>query len=171
MTIASDGQHLFTSVAWDLAHEQLVVADASGVVQVWNTYTGSVRWCRHVVLSKATCVQQSLRCRCPAYKHLPHRAHSGHLSIFDSAIPYHGAATATRESGQGHHCYRTSMGPRVAGATWFLFIKGRRRALRHVSFRELLFPMEDGKTMGCPHVLIALLHTMYSEVFNSCAYR
>lgn len=43
MTIESDGHHLFTSVAWDLAHEQLVLADYSGVVQVWNTYTGSVR--------------------------------------------------------------------------------------------------------------------------------
>lgn len=43
MTIESDGHHLFTSVAWDLAHEQLVLADYSGVLQVWNTYTGSVR--------------------------------------------------------------------------------------------------------------------------------
>lgn len=43
MTIESDGHSLFTSVAWDLAHEQLVLADASGVVQVWNTYTESVR--------------------------------------------------------------------------------------------------------------------------------
>lgn len=43
MTIKVDGHHLFTSVAWDLAHEQLVIADASGVVQVWNTYTESVR--------------------------------------------------------------------------------------------------------------------------------
>lgn len=43
MTILVDGHHLFTSVAWDLAHEQLVIADASGVVQVWNTYTESVR--------------------------------------------------------------------------------------------------------------------------------
>lgn len=42
MTIESDGHHLFTSVAWDLAHEQLVIADSSGVVQVWNTYTESV---------------------------------------------------------------------------------------------------------------------------------
>lgn len=44
-TIEVDGHHLFTSVAWDLAHEQLVIADASGVVQVWNTYTESVRDC------------------------------------------------------------------------------------------------------------------------------
>ncbi|CAN0464501.1 unnamed protein product [Ectocarpus sp. 12 AP-2014] len=42
MTIESDGHNLFTSVAWDLAHEQLVLADASGVVQVWNTYTESL---------------------------------------------------------------------------------------------------------------------------------
>lgn len=57
MSLESDGHALFTSVAWDLAHEQLVLADAAGVVQVWNTYTGSVcltaytydvRWSRHV---------------------------------------------------------------------------------------------------------------------------
>ena len=43
MTIENNDHQLFTSVAWDLAHEQLVLADASGVVQIWNTYTESVR--------------------------------------------------------------------------------------------------------------------------------
>ena len=33
---------MLTSAAWDLAHEQLVMADVLGVVQIWNTYTGSV---------------------------------------------------------------------------------------------------------------------------------
>eukprot|EP00752_Nemacystus_decipiens_P009558 g8538.t1 len=42
MTIENDERQLFTSVAWDLAHEQLVLADASGVVQIWNTYTESL---------------------------------------------------------------------------------------------------------------------------------
>lgn len=42
MTINSDRHSLFTSVTWDLAHEHLVLADAEGVVQIWNTYTGSV---------------------------------------------------------------------------------------------------------------------------------
>ncbi|CAM9120840.1 unnamed protein product, partial [Scytosiphon promiscuus] len=40
MTIESES--LFTSVAWDLAHEHLVLGDASGVVQIWNTYTESL---------------------------------------------------------------------------------------------------------------------------------
>ncbi|CAM9561047.1 unnamed protein product, partial [Hapterophycus canaliculatus] len=40
MTIESES--LFTSVTWDLAHEHLVLGDASGVVQVWNTYTESL---------------------------------------------------------------------------------------------------------------------------------
>lgn len=43
MAIENDHRHLFTSVAWDLAHEQLVLADSAGVVQIWNTYTESVR--------------------------------------------------------------------------------------------------------------------------------
>lgn len=43
MTIENGDRHLFTSVAWDLAHEQLVLADDAGVVQIWNTYTESVR--------------------------------------------------------------------------------------------------------------------------------
>lgn len=43
MTIENNDHQLFTSVAWDLAHEQLVLADASGMVQIWNTYTESVR--------------------------------------------------------------------------------------------------------------------------------
>lgn len=43
MTIENNDHHIFTSVAWDLAHEQLVLADDAGVVQVWNTYTESVR--------------------------------------------------------------------------------------------------------------------------------
>lgn len=43
MTIENNDHQLFTSVAWDLAHEQLVLADTSGVVQIWNTYTESVR--------------------------------------------------------------------------------------------------------------------------------
>eukprot|EP00903_Cladosiphon_okamuranus_P006728 g6565.t1 len=42
MTIENNDRQLFTSVAWDLAHEQLVLADASGVVQIWNTYTESL---------------------------------------------------------------------------------------------------------------------------------
>lgn len=37
----SKRQSIFTSVAWDLAHELLVLADASGTVQMWNTYTKS----------------------------------------------------------------------------------------------------------------------------------
>ncbi len=43
MAIENDHRQLFTSVAWDLAHEQLVLADSAGVVQIWNTYTESVR--------------------------------------------------------------------------------------------------------------------------------
>ncbi|CAM9333629.1 unnamed protein product, partial [Discosporangium mesarthrocarpum] len=42
MTIEADWggrQQLFTGAAWDLAYEQLVIGDASGVVQVWNTYS------------------------------------------------------------------------------------------------------------------------------------
>lgn len=45
MTIENNDHQIFTSVGWDLAHEQLVLADASGVVQVWNTYTESVGHC------------------------------------------------------------------------------------------------------------------------------
>lgn len=61
MTIESDGHSLFTSVAWDLAHEQLVLADASGVVQVWNTYTESVRisslrWCQERLSLETACM-------------------------------------------------------------------------------------------------------------------
>lgn len=50
MTISSDGHSLFTSVTWDLAHEQLVLGDADGIVQVWNTYTGSVSTLHYSVL-------------------------------------------------------------------------------------------------------------------------
>lgn len=55
MTIESES--LFTSVAWDLAHEHLVLGDASGVVQIWNTYTESVR---------GTCVPSSQKTRANA---------------------------------------------------------------------------------------------------------
>ena len=41
-TFESKAGGMLTSAAWDLAHEQLVMADVLGVVQIWNTYTGSV---------------------------------------------------------------------------------------------------------------------------------
>lgn len=55
MTIENNDRQLFTSVAWDLAHEQLVLADASGVVQIWNTYTESVRGDRCVLYDHRRC--------------------------------------------------------------------------------------------------------------------
>lgn len=61
MTIYNNDHHVFTSVAWDLAHEQLVLADAAGVVQIWNTYTESVRSCCLPSCSRA---HTSQHCRC-----------------------------------------------------------------------------------------------------------